>query len=59
MMVGSSASVNLGVAYDHQTHALGVKNLNGNEFGVEVGMSLYPNRPHATHTRRWHPDESE
>ena len=59
VMVGSSASVNFGVAYDHQTNALGVKDLDGNEFGLDVGISLYPNRRHETRTRRWHSGESE
>jgi hypothetical protein len=45
-MVGSTASVNFAVQYQHQTNALGVESLNANEFGLLLGISIHPNRAH-------------
>lgn len=44
VLVGNSASVNFGLAYAHQTNAEGVKDLNNNQIGLTVGISIFPNR---------------
>ena len=41
-MVGNSASVNFGLSFAHQLNALGVKDLNGNQLALTIGMSIYP-----------------
>ncbi|TMQ72772.1 MAG: hypothetical protein E6K81_06560 [Candidatus Eisenbacteria bacterium] len=40
LMVGASASVNVGVGYRHESTALGVSDLSGNTLEAEVGVSI-------------------
>jgi hypothetical protein len=44
VLVGPMASVNFGLAYAHQTNAEGVKDLDNNQLGLSVGISIFPNR---------------
>jgi len=44
VLVGSAASVNFGVGYQHQTSALGVQDLSANTFAMEIGVSIFPGR---------------
>ena len=40
VLVGSSASVNFGVGYQHRSDAFGIQDLSSNSFGLDVGVSL-------------------
>jgi len=42
VLVGSSASVNFGFGYQHQSSALGVTDLSANTIGLEIGVSVFP-----------------
>ncbi len=42
VLVGPSGSVNLGVGYQHESNAFGVKDESSNTFAFEVGVSLFP-----------------
>ena len=42
LLVGNTASVNFAVDYQHESSALGVKDLSANTFGLEVGVSIFP-----------------
>jgi hypothetical protein len=41
ILVGNSASVNLGVSYEHQTNALGIEDVSGNVIMMNVGISVF------------------
>jgi hypothetical protein len=43
-LVGDSGSINLSLAYRHETNANGSKDLDANRFGIAVGLSLFPVR---------------
>ncbi len=44
VLVGDAGSVNLSVAYRHETNSNGTKDLDANRFGVAIGLSLFPVR---------------
>ncbi len=44
VMVGDAGSVNLSVAYRHETNADGVDGDDANRFGLAIGLSLFPIR---------------
>ena len=44
VLVGSTASVNFGVGYQHRSDVLGVQDLSSNTFDIEVGVSIFPGR---------------
>ena len=44
VMVGHSGSVNFAFNYEHQLHAGGIDQVDANNFGLSVGMSLFPIR---------------
>jgi hypothetical protein len=43
VLVGNSASVNFGAFYVHQSWSSGGSSVSGNEFGLTVGLSIFPN----------------
>jgi len=44
VLVGSSASVNFGVGYQHESGALGLQDLGANTFTIEIGLSIFTRR---------------
>jgi hypothetical protein len=42
LLVGSSASVNIGVGFQHQTNALGVSDVSANVILLQLGVSIFP-----------------
>ena len=44
LMMGSTAAVGFGAAYQHETSAFGVKDVSANDFQLTVGVSLFPGR---------------
>jgi hypothetical protein len=42
VLVGSKASVNMGVGYQHQSNAGGVNNLSSNIIVLDLGVSIFP-----------------
>ena len=44
LLVGTSASVNCGIGYRHQTNTFGAQDLSANTFELQVGVSIFPRR---------------